>query len=99
MKTPDEIKKYLANCDDKSECSACYSEWRCKREADALAYIQQLEAELEAVKRERNAAVHDLSKARDCCHFCKHDAVYTSVCDECHAGSNFKWRGVQETEV
>lgn len=47
MKTPDEIKEYLANCDDKSECSACYSEWRCKNEADALAYIQQLEAELE----------------------------------------------------
>ena len=62
-------------------------------------FIENLAAELEAVKRERDAAVHDLSKARDCCHFCKHDAVYTSVCDECNAGSNFVWRGVQETEV
>lgn len=60
---------------------------------------QALSSELEAVKRERDALIEDLRKARDCCHFCKHDAVYTSVCDECNAGSNFVWRGAQETEV
>lgn len=60
---------------------------------------QALSSELEAVKRERNALIEDLRKARDCCHFCKHDAVYTSVCDECKDCSNFAWRGVQETEA
>lgn len=64
-----------------------------------LKKYQALSSELEAVKRERNALIEDLRKARDCCHFCKHDAVYTSVCDECKDGSNFAWRGVQETEA
>lgn len=66
---------------------------------EAAEFIEYIAAELEAVRRERDAAVHDLSKARDCCHFCKHDAVYTSVCDECKDGSNFEWRGAQETEA
>jgi hypothetical protein len=60
---------------------------------------QALSSELEAVKRERNALIEDLRKARDCCHFCKHDAVYTSVCDGCKDGINFAWRGVQEPEA
>lgn len=64
-----------------------------------LKKYQALSSELEAVKRERNALIEDLRKARDCCHFCKHDSVYTSVCDECKDGINFAWRGVQETEA
>ena len=58
--------------------------------------IDNLCEQLELVKRQRDAALADLAKARDCCHFCKHDAVYTSTCDECKHGSNFEWRGVQE---
>ena len=49
---------------------------------------------LEKVERERDALLSDLSKARNCCRFCKHDAVYTSVCDECKHGSNFEWLGL-----
>lgn len=67
MKTPDEIKRGLECCPGQysASCGKCpYSNdgKDCGRNGvqimkDALAYIQQLEAELEAVKRERDAAV------------------------------------------
>lgn len=51
MKTPDEIKKGLECCHDAVKCEQCPYQPECDLpfgdivEADALAYIQQLEAE------------------------------------------------------
>ena len=61
--------------------------------------IDNLMEQLELVKRQRDAAIADLSDARNCCKFCKHDAFYMSVCDECKHGSNFEWRGLPEDET
>lgn len=55
--------------------------------------IDNLCERLEQVKRERDAAIADLAKARNC-NLCEHDALYTSVCDECKHGSNFEWLGL-----
>lgn len=44
MKTPDEIKKGLARCKNVASCERCLNAYSCDLEADALAYIQQLEA-------------------------------------------------------
>ena len=54
MKTPDEIKKGLECCNTYNDCQSCpYGDkvekgWGCcvQRNADALAYIRQLEAKL-----------------------------------------------------
>ena len=43
MKTPNEIKKVLEPCKDKSDCVWCEFAQQCDIESDALAYIQQLE--------------------------------------------------------
>lgn len=87
---------------------------------DALAYIQQLEVdsarqdayilrlenELEAVKRERDAAVKDLTEGRDC-YSCKHlGQRFAGPCVDCMSGhgyeeNHYEWRGVcpENTEV
>ena len=44
MKTPERIKKGLEGCKDKSNCEWCNLIDQCKRNADALAYIEQLES-------------------------------------------------------
>lgn len=65
--------------------------------------ISKLEAELEQVKRERDAAVKDLNALRkktgwkcDCCHY--NDNYDRDVCCGCdyNNGNNWKWRGVKE---
>ena len=43
MKKPDEIKKRLERCKNEAHCDTCPSAFHCQIEADALAYIQQLE--------------------------------------------------------
>lgn len=110
MKTPDEIKKGLAcdtqRCDgcpydEIIECGVAVQE-------DALAYIQQLESRLAQAERERDAAVRDMHKAV-VCDACKHDRPFNSnckndfdceyckspcMCQSCHLGSNYEWRGV-----
>lgn len=99
MKRPEEIKKGLERCAD-GDCHKCpYSGFDCAQEvnADALTYIQQLEAELEAVKRERDAAVRGLHG--DCetckhyetenCAYCVHDPDAWCAHEE-----NWEWEGV-----
>lgn len=65
--------------------------------------IADLEAELEAVKRERDAAVKDLKAAckllwvddsMQCCNFCEHenDPKDTGYCDKCNNGNRFKFK-------
>ena len=103
VKTPDEIKKALQGCHSFEKCSLCpyYSLSAilgCKRQrnADALAYIQQLE-------RERDAICTDLKTAVVACDICKHEFVNASgsPCRNCRllqgtGSSNFEWRGVKE---
>lgn len=56
MNTPEEIKKGLTPCNDKSECEFCYLERVCKEKEEGLAYIRQLEAELKSYKAEAGVA-------------------------------------------
>lgn len=65
-------------------------------------FIENLAAELEAVKRERDAAIKDIPRA---CGYCKHFVPKTYNCKSkkpcaCISGVNteWEWRGVQEDE-
>jgi hypothetical protein len=108
MKTPEEIKKGLECCiGDCNEyrCQECpYRQENddCPENGgklceDVIAYIRQLESELEAVRRERDAAVKDLLNA----------SLYDyTLCKTCKKGKNgkckpictprrdYEWRGV-----
>ena len=115
MKTPDEIKKGLGWCNrDTTICTEtcpyygslsngveCASELQ----ADALAYIQQLE-------RERDALLTGLKHADLDCEHCMHCNVMTDVCkcdcssceldadkcpcNECGKNSHWEWAGIKE---
>ena len=65
-RTPEEIKKRLQRCKNNTYCDDCPSEYHCQIEADALAYIQQLESRLAQVERERDALMHDLANSAPC---------------------------------
>ena len=111
-KTPKEIKKGLECCADEgyrcTECpyEVCSDDWNAV-DRDALAYIQRLE-------RERDALLADLREAnlngecQHCIHVNDHDAPCEDVefdCEHCNANCackkcvdacNWQWRGVQE---
>lgn len=95
MKKPEEIKKGLECCNTYNYCQQCpydkaYGSWACtvERNADALAYIQQLEkkaalydegvADALQLERERDAAVKDMQmivETDNCkCETCGHCA-------------------------
>lgn len=66
---------------------------------ESLPVVQQLRAELEKVKAERDAAVKDL---KECaieieadCMYCSHE-INGTLCRNCMNGSNWEWRGVKE---
>lgn len=108
MKTPDEIKKGLECCQTPIKCEQCPYEPECELpfgdaiNADALAYIQQLE-------REKDALLKDL-RATDPCDNCKHgdtawecdgdcsfcDHSETCQCRECDDDSHWEWAGIKE---
>ena len=105
MKTPEEIKKGLEcrilgsneKCDHK--CSTCqlfvpgYSYPEIYK--DALALVQRLEAENAELKRERDAAIHDLKKTRECttCEYVK-KSPSELPCVSCGIIlKNYEWRG------
>lgn len=78
-RTPEEIKKALKCCGETPpNCKECPYDIKgrigCKGVAalDALAYIEQLEAERDKLKRELAAAVKDIESSQ-CCTFCKHN--------------------------
>lgn len=54
-----------------------------------LAYIPQLEAELEKVKRERDALRHEVNSVGSCA-VCGADGI---KCRACYGASEFVWRG------
>lgn len=110
---PEEIKELLACCygDTKRRlCEKCpnaikvesYPMLVCK-DFDAagecaLALIQQLEAERDQYKRERDAAVKELRRTHNC-NICKHHKKSGGTCDGWSVcGYNipsWEWRGVQ----
>ncbi len=114
MKTPDEIKKGLETCRTKKPCSRCPMWDECKAASslkplwdNALAYIQQLE-------RERDALLADFKLYRErnitrtsgvfACDLCKHGGNYMEIdeinCPEgCDGMKHFQWRGVKEEKT
>lgn len=76
---------------------------------ETLPIVQQLRAELERVKAERDAAVSDLkticdcdyceggcvSTEEECCMFCE---VEGCLCRGCIGGVNWTWRGLQKVD-
>jgi hypothetical protein len=114
MKTPEEIKKGLNVCGTlDGDCDSCaYAGFKVfctdRLRQDALALIRQLEAELAAAKRERDALFADIKQCNDC-YFCKHYGTSLDVepCQTCILDfqkqdfkPGFEWRGVcPDTEV
>lgn len=98
MKTPDDIKKWLALCvDNEAGCTGCpYDDVEaCHGDLmeDAYALIQQLE-------RERNAAVEELKQSLSCCCYCKHNRPYHRCAKEAKVDrSCFEWHGVEEEKT
>ena len=102
-KQHEEIKKGLKPCENASVfCEFCACEFRCKIEADALTYIQQLESRLAQVEKERDAAVEAVEMYP--CFTCKN--ISSTYCKDClrnrslaldRAGEflpdNYEWRG------
>lgn len=98
MKTAEEIKKGLECCGKNSgdPCRGCPYErtigdaWTCEMTHDALAIIQQLEAQLEQVTRERDAY---LKSIEGLCAACKKApfCILTPV-ERC---KNWQWKGVE----
>ena len=121
QKTPDEIKKGLECCMDYQNCTEgedpqCpyYDAQRCMEAllADALALIQQLQAE----NAEKDARIHQLEAERDAavkalkdfggCMACKSANVLKrdSPCKECILDGQVTrdywiWRGVQKEDT
>ena len=117
MKTPEEIKKGLESCNS-DECHGNHTDCPYVESdmcmslitGDALAYIQQLEDELAAVKRERDALMEDFDKYRIrniqqtsgvyACDLCKYggDPYRDDVGKKCPKGcdgmTKWKWRGM-----
>lgn len=103
MKSPDEIKKGLELC-NADECHGQHTDCpyhqdlMCIRNicADALAYIQQLEAERDALQK----YITDSTWAA--CDICKHGIDGASVLDCKHIREVgvpcFEWRGVQKED-
>lgn len=98
----EEIKKVLAHCADTGmACHRCSYENRCLMVVrgkpimlDALALIQQLETELAAAKRERDALLnHPSIRNCDHCEYCDDMDefwAYREPCASCCEFSKFK---------
>ena len=108
MKTPDEIKKDALALIRQTDASyRQLSKVLCDKEnatlEEVLQAASQVKAELDAVKRKRDAAVKDLKAASkllwsddsmQCCKFCVHenDPKDTGYCDKCANGNRFEFK-------
>ena len=112
-RTPEEIKRgleYYAETDLAKKLNACkqgLKYWYAEDvAADALAYIQQLEAERDQYRCERDAAERDLKSVvasnyfdGDYCKLCKYNEPDGKCYHRCIPYSHewgWQWRGVQE---
>lgn len=113
MKTPEEIKEWSKEVHNKARIIGASAKTEEVEEfaysvfgyaANSKVYIQQLESELEAVKRERDAALRDFKNFAECknniCHYC---VATEAMCDDCgwKYPELFIWRGAcpENTEV
>lgn len=90
----DDVKELLDILRDESNCNVLdYVD-------EAADLIESLAAELEQVKRERDAAVADLKDycytGKVMCHYCKFLGNGRFCENECGDGECFEWRGVKE---
>ena len=67
-------------------------------ENQAASAIEKLQAELEQVRKEKDALAKELFGLAETtetkCNYCKHS--YTITCGVCSKGSKWEWRGVKE---
>ena len=101
METPGEIKEWLSKCANTDRCGVCMMAHSCENNEAALAYINQLEADLARVTAERDAAVQDIPRACGyCSHFLGEDKLPHCENWDCKniSGINtgWEWRGVKE---
>ena len=117
MKTPEEIKKGLeccaaewAECEECTYCDGCVMRGGNENlDADALAYIKELEQRLAQVERERDAAVRDVRSlcatnyfSGDYCEYCKYREPDGQCFHDCTPYSSewgWEWRGVCDENV
>ena len=64
MKTPEEIKKGLSRCDDRSQCDWCDLIGECEKNEAALAYIEQLESKLSQSYKDQLAIIEMVEATR-----------------------------------
>lgn len=107
MPTREEIVKALrCDCTDCACCLYCDDEGHCRSDylySDAADLIEQQAKEIERLKRERDAAIADLYKAK-ACNTCakqyKDDCLIEECMEPCSAFAEgevpYKWRGVKE---
>lgn len=107
MKTPEEIKKGLAEAphvkyvvDDQSRDDVHYERYGVAigyiLRDQIYTYITQIESRLAQVERERDAAVADL-RIYAGCKVCKFgDLKFPNDCMDCIRMCNWQWRGVCE---
>lgn len=94
------IVNILRECAVATQCSKCVvfcENNECLFTA-AAKMIESLSAELEQVKRERDAAVEDLNASR-MCRTCAHygdDGFISKRCINCASHCLWQWRGVKE---
>lgn len=100
----DKIKKLIEDLQEQA-LWASYNEWDVPITLGdnlnaAADLIEALAAELEQVKRERDAAVEDLKDycytGKVMCHYCKFLGNGRFCENECGDGECFEWRGVKE---
>ena len=102
MKTPDEIKKGIAHCGKAISCYGCPywdgDDCDSRMNEDALVYIQQLEAERDALLKEMRVCIlcaHNIPDACPlACEYCELDCP----CKDCVSHNKWQRRGVQKEE-
>lgn len=101
MKSPEEVKKGLECCKSNPTCSLCpyYEDDDCQMmEADALAYIQQLEQERDTLLADLTVACADVPNP---CLVCGHYRTDWAKpgCELNGLTCKWCWRGVQEVKI
>ncbi len=112
MKTPNEIKQGLECCQSPVGCENCPYEtvgtlgYDCSNtlNTDVLTYIQQLEQELAAVKRERDALAKENTKKAEKCRYYTPDGFGGAGClgtkeiDPCKGDGCERWKAKEDAE-
>lgn len=111
-KTPDEIKKGLACC--AASYADCHRECPYKPDCDGLQILMDALALIQQLEAERDAAMADFKLYRErnikgecgvyACDLCKHGGKYEEweeiKCPKgCMGIKNWEWRGVQKEET